>query len=161
MVTQQRLLPGAIPLCRIVLGLCLCASLSSAQSAPTLAPYKWAPVRIVGGGYIASLIAHPKQSGLIYTRTTGGGVYRWNPTTQEWIPLLDFLLGSDNALMGPESVALDPTDPRGCTSQRAPAAQSRRCWFPPTRAPASPSIEIRVSRWPLTATGQTPASAWR
>jgi len=65
----------------------------------------------VGGGYIASLIAHPKQSGLIYTRTTGGGVYRWNPTTQEWIPLLDFLLGSDNALMGPESVALDPTDP--------------------------------------------------
>jgi len=111
MVTRKRL-PGAISLFRFVPWLCLLSSQGSAQSgAPKLVPYQWAPVRIVAGGYIPGLIAHPTQPGLIYARTDIGGVYRWNPTTRQWIPLLDFLGGGDYNLQGPESVALDPTDP--------------------------------------------------
>jgi oligoxyloglucan reducing-end-specific cellobiohydrolase len=65
----------------------------------------------VAGGYIPGLIAHPTQSGLIYARTDMGGAYRWNPATQHWIPLLDFNPPSNYSLQGPESIALDPTDP--------------------------------------------------
>ena len=112
MVTSQRLLPGAIPLCPVVLWLCLFGSQGSAQSsAPILAPYQWAPVRIVAGGYIPGLIAHPTEAGLIYARTDIGSAYRWNPTTQQWIPLTDFHAPGDYNLQGPESIALDPTDP--------------------------------------------------
>jgi oligoxyloglucan reducing-end-specific cellobiohydrolase len=112
MVTRQRLLPGAIPLCPVVLWLCLFGSQGSAQSsAPILAPYQWAPVRIVAGGYIPGLIAHPTEAGLIYARTDIGSAYRWNPTTEQWIPLTDFHAPSDYNLQGPESIALDPTDP--------------------------------------------------
>jgi len=111
MVTQKRPLSGAIPLCPVVLWLCLFGSQISAQSPPILVPYKWEPVRIVAGGYIPGLIAHPTQSGLIYARTDIGSVYRWNPTTQQWIPLTDFHAPGDYNLQGPESIALDPTDP--------------------------------------------------
>jgi oligoxyloglucan reducing-end-specific cellobiohydrolase len=65
----------------------------------------------VAGGYIPGLIAHSTQSGLIYVRTDMGGVYRWSPTLQQWIPLLDFLGQADYSLQGPESIALDPSDP--------------------------------------------------
>ncbi|MGO9230238.1 MAG: WD40/YVTN/BNR-like repeat-containing protein [Bryobacteraceae bacterium] len=113
MVTPKCPLPGAIPLGMIVLWLCLFGSLGSAQSGapPVQAPYSWAPVRIVAGGYIPGLIAHPTQSGLIYARTDMGGVYRWNPILQQWIPLLDFNPPADYSFQGPESVALDPADP--------------------------------------------------
>lgn len=43
---------------------------------PLGAAYTWRPVRIVAGGYIPGLIAHPTQPGLIYARTDIGGVYR-------------------------------------------------------------------------------------
>jgi hypothetical protein len=100
-----------LPVCWIVLWLGFCASLGSAQSAPTSVPYQWRPVRIVAGGFIPNLIAHPTQAGLFYARTDIGSVYRWNSTTREWIPLTDFHGSSDYALQGPESVALDPADP--------------------------------------------------
>ncbi|MGA8579850.1 MAG: hypothetical protein WB579_14275, partial [Bryobacteraceae bacterium] len=111
MVTRQGLLLGAVSLFPVALWICLYGPESSAQSAPILAPYQWAPVRIVAGGYIPGLIAHPTQSGLIYARTDIGSVYRWNSATQQWIPLTDFRAPSDYNLQGPESVALDPTDP--------------------------------------------------
>ena len=110
MVTRKRLL-GSISLCPVVIWLCLYGPRIFAQSSPLLVPYRWAPVRIVAGGYIPGLIAHPSQSGLIYARTDMGGVYRWNPTTRQWIPLTDFHPPTDYNLQGPESIALDPTDP--------------------------------------------------
>ena len=51
--------------------------------------YAWNPVRIVAGGYVPSIVAHPTQPGLMYLRTDIGGVYRWNRSTNAWIPLLD------------------------------------------------------------------------
>lgn len=111
MVTRQRLLLGTIPLCPVFVWLCLSGGRISAQSAPATAPYQWAPVRIVAGGYIPGLIAHPTQAGLIYARTDIGSSYRWNPATQQWIPLTDFHGSNDYNLQGPESIALDPTDP--------------------------------------------------
>ncbi|HVO98224.1 MAG TPA: hypothetical protein VMT15_09170 [Bryobacteraceae bacterium] len=71
--------------------------------------YTWNPVRIVAGGYVPGFVAHPTQPGLIYLRTDIGGVYRWNNGT--WLPLLDYWSGNFYQLTGPESIALDPTDP--------------------------------------------------
>ncbi|HUB77932.1 MAG TPA: hypothetical protein VMB03_04000 [Bryobacteraceae bacterium] len=82
-----------------------------AQRVPTAQAYQFNPVRIVAGGYIPGLIGHPKQAGLIYMRTDIGGVYRWNPSTSQWIPLLDFMAPANYNLTGPESIAIDPNDP--------------------------------------------------
>jgi oligoxyloglucan reducing-end-specific cellobiohydrolase len=73
--------------------------------------YVWRPVRIVAGGYIPGFVAHPTEPGLIYARTDIGSVYRWNPSSAQWIPLTDFHSPAEYNLNGPESIALDPTDP--------------------------------------------------
>ena len=73
--------------------------------------YTWNPVRIVAGGYVPSIVAHPTQPGLMYMRTDIGGVYRWNAAANIWIPLLDWQPAANYNLTGPESIALDPTDP--------------------------------------------------
>lgn len=86
----------------------LAAVLLFAQRVSNVA-YSWNPVRIVAGGYVPGFVAHPAQPGLIYLRTDIGGVYRWNNGT--WLPLLDSWSGDFYNLTGPESIALDPTDP--------------------------------------------------
>jgi len=68
-------------------------------------------VRIVAGGYVPGFVAHPTEPGLIYARTDIGSVYRWNAHIGQWIPLTDFQAPANYNLNGPESVALDPTDP--------------------------------------------------
>jgi oligoxyloglucan reducing-end-specific cellobiohydrolase len=73
--------------------------------------YVWRPVRIVAGGYVPGFVAHPTEPGLIYARTDIGSVYRWNAHIGQWIPLTDFQAPANYNLNGPESVALDPTDP--------------------------------------------------
>ena len=73
--------------------------------------YVWKPVRIVAGGYVPGLVAHPSQPGLVYARTDIGSVYRWNANFERWIPLTDFHSPTEYNLNGPESIALDPTDP--------------------------------------------------
>jgi hypothetical protein len=73
--------------------------------------YLWRPVRIVAGGFVPGFIAHPTQPGFIYARTDIGSVYRWNQPNRQWIPLTDFQSPANYNLNGPESVALDPTDP--------------------------------------------------
>jgi oligoxyloglucan reducing-end-specific cellobiohydrolase len=110
MVTRHRPPRGAILIFPIALGACLFVPQASGQS-ESVADYTWAPVRIVAGGYIPGLIAHPTQSGLIYARTDIGSAYRWNAGTAEWIPLTDFHPPGGYNLQGPESIALDPTDP--------------------------------------------------
>src|SRR6516165_5133846 len=72
--------------------------------------YTWQPVRIVAGGYIPGFVAHPTEPGLVYARTDIGSVYRWNPPSNQWIPLTDFHSPGEYNLNGPESIALDPTD---------------------------------------------------
>ena len=73
--------------------------------------YVWQPVRIVAGGYIPGFVAHPTEPGLIYARTDIGSVYRWNAASSQWMPLTDFHSPAEYNLNGPESIALDPTDP--------------------------------------------------
>src|ERR1700733_6057478 len=73
--------------------------------------YLYRPVTITAGGYVPGFIAHPTEPGLIYARTDIGSVYRWEPQDHRWQPLTDFQTPADYNYNGPESVALDPTDP--------------------------------------------------
>src|SRR5450432_1790489 len=84
--------------------------------------YNWKNVTIKGGGFISGIITHPNAPGVIYARADIGGAYRWNPTNNSWIPLLDFAPNSN--LGGVESVAVDPSDsnrPYIATSSGSPA----------------------------------------
>jgi photosystem II stability/assembly factor-like uncharacterized protein len=82
----------------------ICSALTQAQP-----PYQWKSVAIGGGGYVAGIIMHPAEQGLIYARTDVGGAYRYN--AGRWIPLTDWVSQKDGNLMGCESIAVDPADP--------------------------------------------------
>jgi hypothetical protein len=90
-----------------VLAVLFCAGRASAQA------YQWKPVVIGCGGFVTGIITHPNAAGVMYCRTDIGGAYRWNPATDSWIPLQDFLgwKNEEWSLMGIESLALDPQDP--------------------------------------------------
>lgn len=83
-----------------------------AQRVPTAQAYSFQPVRILAGGYMPGIIAHPTAPGLLYARTDIGSVYRWDAGNNTWIPLTDFNAPANYNLNGPESIALDPTDPQ-------------------------------------------------
>jgi hypothetical protein len=72
--------------------------------------YHWQNVEIVGGGFVSGLSFHPRKRDLIYARTDIGGAYRWEPHTQRWTPLQDWLSQEDWNLYGVESIGLDPSD---------------------------------------------------
>lgn len=72
--------------------------------------YRFANVRIGGGGFVSGLLYQPSQEGLLYARTDVGGAYRWDAGHARWIPLLDWLPAADNNLYGVESMAVDPHD---------------------------------------------------
>lgn len=71
--------------------------------------YQWKSVVVGGGGFVDGFVYHPKIAGLLYTRTDMGGAYRWNSTSNSWIPLTDWI-GSVSDDMGILSIALDPND---------------------------------------------------
>jgi len=48
---------------------------------------------------------------LIYARADIGGAYRWDPSTETWIPLLDHFQMDEYSYYGVESIATDPVDP--------------------------------------------------
>lgn len=90
-------------------GLWLAAS-AGVQAVPS-EPYDWQNVRIDGGGFVPGIVFNRTEPGLIYARTDIGGVYRWQPESQTWKPLLDWV-GWDNwGWNGVLSVATDPVDP--------------------------------------------------
>ncbi|HKX26384.1 MAG TPA: carbohydrate-binding protein [Blastocatellia bacterium] len=78
---------------------------------PAAERYLFRPAKIVAGGYIPGLIAHPTEPGLIYARTDIGSVYQWDRYSDRWVPLTDFNAPDNYNLNGPESIALDPNDP--------------------------------------------------
>ncbi len=74
-------------------------------------PYKWSNVQIVAGGFVTGIVGNPLLPAIRYARTDIGGTYRWDPFSQRWEPLLDFLNTSQFNYIGTESFALDPHDP--------------------------------------------------
>jgi len=73
-------------------------------------PYTWKNVRIVAGGFITGIEAHPSLPGSLYVRTDIGGSYCWDVLTQSWIPLTDWVTPDNWDLQGTISIALDPTN---------------------------------------------------
>ncbi len=83
----------------------------AATSRPNGGLYTWRNVEIVGGGYVPGIVFNATEPDLVYARTDIGGAYRWNPRTNRWIPLLDWV-GWDNwGHAGVDSLATDPVDP--------------------------------------------------
>jgi hypothetical protein len=79
-------------------------------SARSSKPYIWKSVQIVGGGFVDGVVFHPAEKGLRYARTDIGGAYRWDESTKQWVPILDWVSYKDTNLMGVESIAVDPSD---------------------------------------------------
>src|SRR6185436_20694507 len=64
-----------------------------------------------GGGFIPGIIFSTREPDLVYVRTDIGGAYRFNPSTNRWIPLQDWVSFDDWNLMGVDSLATDPVEP--------------------------------------------------
>ncbi|MEU6799461.1 RICIN domain-containing protein [Streptomyces neyagawaensis] len=84
----------------------------AAQTTAKTGPYVWKNAQVVGGGYVTGLVFNQKEKGLLYARTDMGGAYRWDTGAEQWIPLTDWLGEKDWNLLGIDSVATDPVDPR-------------------------------------------------
>ncbi|BCN30630.1 X2-like carbohydrate binding domain-containing protein [Anaeromicropila herbilytica] len=72
--------------------------------------YSWKNVQIGGGGYVDDVIFNNGEKDLIYARTDMGGAYRWDKTTNTWIPLTDWIGNDDWNNLGCDSLATDPVD---------------------------------------------------
>ncbi|MFF7394180.1 RICIN domain-containing protein [Streptomyces scabiei] len=82
------------------------------QTTAAAGPYAWKNAQVVGGGYVTGLVFNQKEKGLLYARTDMGGAYRWDTGAEQWIPLTDWLGEKDWNLLGIDSVATDPVDPK-------------------------------------------------
>ena len=82
--------------------------------------YLWQPVRIGVGGWVVGMVVHPLDRTVRYARTDVGNAYRWNNSTNEWIPMR--VSNADGSGVqsatetgapssyGEDSVAVDPTN---------------------------------------------------
>ncbi|GHH23783.1 RICIN domain-containing protein [Streptomyces lanatus] len=84
----------------------------TAQTTAAAGPYRWKNAQVVGGGYVTGLVFNPREKGLLYARTDMGGAYRWDTGAEQWIPLTDWIGEKDWNLLGIDSVATDPVDPK-------------------------------------------------
>ncbi|MDC0714520.1 X2-like carbohydrate binding domain-containing protein [Stigmatella sp. ncwal1] len=95
---------------KICIPLWLAASQASAAEG---VPYTWKNVVTGGGGgFVPGIVFNETEPDLIYARTDIGGVYRWNPADNSWIPLLDHVGWTDWGKLGVDALATDPVDPR-------------------------------------------------
>ena len=106
-ILQRAIARGLIYGALATLSLSPITTISAQTTSPT---YAWKNVRIVAGGYVDGIIAHPLQPGLFYARTDVGGAYRYISTIGKWIPLNDWTPPSDSQWMGVESIAVDPNN---------------------------------------------------
>ncbi|WP_217210783.1 RICIN domain-containing protein [Streptomyces sp. AC550_RSS872] len=88
------------------------AGTTQAENAAAAGPYRWKNAQVVGGGYVTGLVFNQKEKGLLYARTDMGGAYRWDTAAEQWIPLTDWIGEKDWNLLGIDSVATDPVDPK-------------------------------------------------
>ena len=82
-----------------------------AQATTPVAAYEWNNVAMGGAGFVSGVFAHPGKKGLFYARTDVGGIYRYHPAQESWVPLLDWLPPDRGSHMGIESLALNPNTP--------------------------------------------------
>lgn len=90
--------------------LAILTSLHGEATTP-VAQYEWEEVAMGGAGFVSGVFAHPRKKGLFYARTDVGGIYRYNPANESWVPLLDWLPPERGSHMGIESLALNPSSP--------------------------------------------------
>ncbi|WP_224367931.1 X2-like carbohydrate binding domain-containing protein [Hyalangium versicolor] len=104
---------GRNSLFQLCLKMCLSLSLAAAQaSAAESVPYTWKNVVTgAGGGFVPGIVFNESAPDLIYARTDIGGVYRWNPADNSWIPLQDPVGWTDWGKLGVDALATDPVDP--------------------------------------------------
>lgn len=72
---------------------------------------EWKNVKIVGGGMMTGVVFSEAEEDLIYSRTDMGGIYRWQPETETWKPLTDWVGPEMWSNMGCDGIATDPNDP--------------------------------------------------
>lgn len=73
--------------------------------------YEWNNVQIAGGGFVPGIVFNETEPDLVYARTDIGGAYRWDPDTELWDPMLDWIGWDDWGWTGIVSLASDPVDP--------------------------------------------------
>ncbi len=95
---------------KLLLALLALSACTATQASDGGLAYRYASVRIGGGGYVSGLVFHPAERGLYYARTDVGGAYRWDQASGQWVSLTDWIGASDNNLLGIDSLALDPSD---------------------------------------------------
>ncbi|WP_348272569.1 S-layer homology domain-containing protein [Paenibacillus sp. BIHB 4019] len=86
------------------------ADKNSSKTAPQQPAYDWGRAKVVGGGFVPGIVYNPSEKDLIYARTDIGGAYRFDPATQSWIQLLDFVGFEEWSMLGVESIATDPVE---------------------------------------------------
>ena len=72
--------------------------------------YTWKSVIAGGGGFVPGIVYHPTAQSLVYARTDIGGAYRWDSSTDRWIPLNDMMTRNNADYLGILSIGLDPND---------------------------------------------------
>lgn len=73
--------------------------------------YSWDNVQIAGGGFVPGIIFNESEPDLVYARTDIGGAYRWDPATERWDPMLDWIGWDQWGWTGIVSLATDEADP--------------------------------------------------
>lgn len=106
---------GGGSLCHLTLTLLATLSFSAAATSDVVyRPFEWRSVNLQGMGWVTGLVVHPAEPELIYIRTDVGGVFRYEPSDESWIPLMDqYGLGLQYpkiASLDVAGIALDPSD---------------------------------------------------
>lgn len=73
--------------------------------------YDWKTIPLGGGGFVDGFLYHPKVRDILYVRTDVGGSYRFDFTTDRWIPLMDGFGRDDWDCFGNLALAVDPRNP--------------------------------------------------